>query len=468
MNKNQGNISISSEKNNTNLKQQYYTFKQKIADLEKNNLEMIEIYKAEEERLIKSNEFLSNKNNKHNPKTIQDLEAEVLKMRNSIQQIKKLIEQKNNTNTNPNLIENDNITNNEQNNNNNISNNSIEKQTKEEYLKNYKNKLMSEFEKKLIMKHKELVDYYIEKNNKIKKDKENEEEYINIEEIKNFTIKDKKSAEKSENSKNNKNKAKNDLEELIKKINENVQRETKEIEVDKINKIISILCLKEEYPKEFFIDYILDEAYSAKNIDNINHDDSFTKLLELERGSLVEPENEIQKFIQKKPKRKSVFHMSVGLSGISVNKIALKICKLFDIKNEEDTDRIKRYLNKIKLSNNNIKHYFESNLSQFRFAPYEQHEKEQYDAKIKDMFEKDILTIQNLLNFDNNIISMELFEEFIKKYFNRNDITEDFIYYMMSLMKLTKKQKKEEKNKRIKSLRFFEFYLIPLFEKVNN
>ena len=84
------------------------------------------------------------------------------------------------------------------------------------------------------------------------------------------------------------------------------------------------------------------------------------------------------------------------------------------------------------------------------------------------MFEKDILTIQNLLNFDNNIISMELFEEFIKKYFNRNDITEDFIYYMMSLMKLTKKQKKEEKNKRIKSLRFFEFYLIPLFEKVNN
>ena len=160
--------------------------------------------------------------------------------------------------------------------------------------------------------------------------------------------------------------------------------------------------------------------------------------------------------------------MSVGLSGISINKIALKICKLFDIKNEEDIERIKRYLNKIKISNNNIRHYFENNLSQFRFAPYEQHEKEQYDQKIKNMFEKEILTIQNLLNFDNNIISMELFEEFIKKYFNRNDITEDFIYYMMSLMKLTKKQKKEEKNKRIKSLRFFEFYLIPLFEKVNN
>ena len=469
MNKNQNNVSASSDKNNTNLKQQFYALKQKIANLEKNNLEMIEIYKAEEERLIKSNEFLTNKNNKNNSKTIQELEAEVLRMRNSIQQLKKLIEQKNITN--PNLIENEN---NEQNNNNtnntnnNVLNNSIEKQAKEEYLKNYKNKLMNEFEKKLIMKHKELVDYYIEKNNKIKNENENEEGCINIDEIKNFSIEEKK-PEIIQNEKNkNKNKTNNELEELIKKINENVNRETKEIEVDKINKILSLLCLKEEYPKDFFIDYILDEAYVNRNSTNINLDDSFTKLLELEREASQEPENEIQKFIQKKPKRKSVFHMSVGISSISVNKISLKICKLFDIKNEEDIDRIKKYLNKIKLLNNNIKHYFDKNLSQYRFAPYEQHEKEKYDEKIKNLFEKDILKIQNLLNFDDNIISMELFEEFIKQYCKSNDIAEDFVYYMMSLMKLTKKEKKGEKSKRIKSLGLFEFYLVPLFQKVNN
>jgi hypothetical protein len=34
-------------------------------------------------------------------------------------------------------------------------------------------------------------------------------------------------------------------------------------------------------------------------------------------------------------------------------------------------------------------------------------------------------------------------------------------------MKLTKKQRKEETSKRIKNLGFFDFYLIPLFQKVN-
>ena len=73
-----------------------------------------------------------------------------------------------------------------------------------------------------------------------------------------------------------------------------------------------------------------------------------------------------------------------------------------------------------------------------------------------------------MLNFDNNIISMEIFEEFNKKYFNYKDLNDDFFYYMLSLMKLTKKQRKEEKEKRIKSLGLFEFYLKPLFNKVNN
>lgn len=60
MNNIQNFLPQSSEQNDS-LKQQYNNLKQKVANLEKSNLEMIEIYKAEEERLIKSNEFLMKK-----------------------------------------------------------------------------------------------------------------------------------------------------------------------------------------------------------------------------------------------------------------------------------------------------------------------------------------------------------------------------------------------------------------------
>ena len=432
----QNNISIVSDKNSPNLKQQYYALKQKIANLEKNNLEMIEIYKAEEERLLKSNEFLMKKKNQDHSRTIQELESEVLKIRNSIQQLKNIIEQKMQTNTN--LIENDNNLINEET-HNNILNNSREKRAKEEYLENYRNKLKTEFEKKLLMKHKEFVNYCIEQNNKIKENQGNEEDYIDINEIKNFSLKE-KSPEK----------LKDNLEAIMNNINENIHIETKEMEVDKINKILCLLCLKEEYPKEFFIDYILDEAYSADN--NINQDDSFSKLLELEKDAEQEPKNDIQKFILKKPKRKSVFHLSVGRSGLSANKICIKICKLFDIRNEKDIERIKSYISKVMKSNNNLRHYYEKHLIKYRFAPYEPHEIEKYDEKIKKLFEKDIVKIKNLLNFDDNIITMDLFEEFNKKFFNSNDITDDFVYYMLSLMKFSKKKRKEEKDKKINKL----------------
>lgn len=60
MNNIQNFLPQSSEQNES-LKQQYNNLKQKVANLEKSNLEMIEIYKAEEDRLIKSNEFLMKK-----------------------------------------------------------------------------------------------------------------------------------------------------------------------------------------------------------------------------------------------------------------------------------------------------------------------------------------------------------------------------------------------------------------------
>ena len=188
--------------------------------------------------------------------------------------------------------------------------------------------------------------------------------------------------------------------------------------------------------------------------------------MELTREADQKPKSEIQKFIQKKPRRKSVFHTSAGYS---TNKVMNKICKLFDIKNDDDVECIKNYLNKIMLSNNhNLRHYFEKNLVKYRFAPYEQSEKDNYDEKLKNLFEKDILKIQNLLNFDNNIITFDLLEEFNKKYLSSIEANEEIAYYMMSLMKLTKKERKEEKDKRLKSLGLFEFYFLPLFQKVNN
>ena len=457
MNKNLNNLSSSFDNNNTNLKTQYNNLKQKIDNLEKNNLEMIEIYKAEEERLLKSNGFLMTKKNQENSRTIQELESEVLKMRDNIQLLQKIKDKKNYTN--PDLIENeDKIID-----NNYVLNNSEEKKAKEEYLINYRNKLMIEFEKKLIDKHKELVNYYIEQNDKIKKNKGKEEDIFNVDEIKFFSIKG-KTSQKSENSKDKKdNKKNNNLEELIKNINENDNEEVKEINLEKVNKILSLLCLKEEYPKQFFIDYILDETYSGNAY---NQEESFSKLLEMTKEAGNKPKNEIQQFIQKKPRRKSFFHK---VFCFSINKILDKICKLFDIKYEKDVEIIKNYLNKImELDNNNIRHYFEKNLVKYRFAPYEPNEIENYDKKIKKLFEKDILKIQNILKFEDNIITLDLFEEFIKKYFYTNDITDDLIYYIMYIMKLTKKQKKEEKSKNIKSLGLFEFYLLPFFHKVND
>ena len=130
------NNPINSVENNTtvNLKQQYNTLKQKIEDLEKNNKEMLEMYKSEEQRLIKSNEFLMQKNNQNNSKNIKELEAEVLKMRNDIKQLQNLMEPRNGIN----LIENDNLSSKSI---NNKMNGATEEKIREEYLINYKNKL---------------------------------------------------------------------------------------------------------------------------------------------------------------------------------------------------------------------------------------------------------------------------------------------------------------------------------------
>ena len=414
------------ENKNTNLKQQYNTLKQKIENLVKNNNEMLQMYKSEEQRLIKSNEFLMQNKSMENTRSINELENEVIKMRNNIKHLQNILEPRNGNN----LIENDETSN--KNSNSNLN----QEEIKEEYLINYKNKLKTEFEKKLISKHQELINYCTEQNKKIKQNNLNSENIIDINEIKFFSI----------NNNNNNNNS--DTEEFSVD-DESSSSEQKEWDVDKINLILSLLCLKEEYPKDFFIDYILDDAYSERSAKNKNEKEKETTVIK--KGRKQSAMNFIPKDIKK-------FNTD--------NKISEKICQLFDIKNKEDVDMMKSYVNKIILIDNDLRNYFEQNLIKYRFAPFEKHEKDNYDKKIKKCFGKYIDEIRGLLNKDENIISLNELQEFLNNCLNEKEKNDDFMFYILSLMKLSKNERKNEKSHRLKMLNALEFYLMPFYKKI--
>ena len=412
------------ENKNTNLKQQYNTLKQKIENLVKNNNEMLQMYKSEEQRLIKSNEFLMQNKSMENTRNINELENEVIKMRNNIKRLQNILEPRNGNN----LIENDETSN--KNSNSNLN----QEEIKEEYLINYKNKLKTEFEKKLISKHQELINYCTEQNKKIKQNNLNSENIIDINEIKFFSI-------------NNNNNNNNSDTEDFSVDDESSSSEQKEWDVDKINLVLSLLCLKEEYPKDFFIDYILDDAYS-------------------ERGAKKEKEKETT-VIKKGRKPSAMNYIPKDIKKFNTdNKISEKICQLFDIKNKEDVDMMKSYVNKIILIDNDLRNYFDQNLIKYRFAPFEKHEKENYDKKIKKCFGKYIDEIRGLLNKDENIISLNELQEFLNNCLNEKEKNDDFMFYILSLMKLSKNERKNEKSHRLKILNALEFYLMPFYKKI--
>ena len=427
--KQESNNPINSIENNqnSNLKQKYNALKQKIANLEKNNSEILEMYKAEEQRLIKSNEFLMQNKNKENSKNIEELEAEVLKMRNDIRQLQNIIEPRNGIN----LIENDDLL---SSNSNSKLNPSTEEKIKKEYLINYKNKLKIEFEKKLIMKHQELIDFYTEQNKKIVENKLNPENIIDIDEIKNFSI---KPIEKN-NSLNN----------------SIISEDKAHLEISKINLILSLYCLKEEYPKEFFIDYILDDTYTERGQKKVGTDNKI---------NLTEYKNKNQK-----GRRQSAIPLSLDNREMNNNnnKIAEKICQLFDIKNKDDIDMIKIYIKEILKIDINLRNYFETNLIKFRFAPYEKYEQDNYEQKIKKYFSNYLNEIKELLKTDENIINYQNFKEFLNKCLKEEENEDDFIFYILNLMKLSKSERKKEKNKRLKNLKIFELYLMPFYQKI--
>ena len=426
------NNKINSQENtnnkNTNLKQQYNTLKQKIANLVKNNNEMLQMYKSEEQRLIKSNEFLMQNKSMENTRNINELENEVIKMRNNIKHLQNLLEPRNGNN----LIENDEISNNKNN-----SGNLTEEEIKEEYLINYKNKLKTEFEKKLITKHQELINFCTEQNKKIKQNNLNPENIIDINEIKFFSINNNDNSDTEDFSVDD----------------ESSSEEKKEWDVDKINLILSLFCLKEEYPKDFFIDYILDDAYSERGgVKNKNENEKEKNTPPgMKKGRKHSAMNYIPKDIKK-------FNMD--------NKISEKICQLFDIKNKEDVDMMKSYVNKIILIDNDLRNYFDKNLNKYRFAPYEKHEKENYDKKIKKCFGKYIDEIRGLLNLDENMISLNELQEFLNNCLHEKEKNDDFMLYILSLMKLSKNERKNEKSHRLKMINALEFYLMPFYKKI--
>ena len=415
------------ENKNTNLKQQYNTLKQKIENLVKNNNEMLQMYKSEEQRLIKSNEFLMQNKSMENTRNINELENEVIKMRNNIKRLQNILEPRNGNN----LIENDETS------NGGGDSDLNQEEIKEEYLINYKNKLKTEFEKKLISKHQELINYCTEQNKKIKQNNLNSENIIDINEINFFSI----------NNNNNNNNS--DTEDFSVDDESSSSSEQKEWDVDKINLILSLLCLKEEYPKDFFIDYILDDAYSERGAKNKNEKEKETTVIK--KGRKQSAMNSIPKDIKK-------FNTD--------NKISEKICQLFDIKNKEDVDMMKSYVNKIILIDNDLRNYFEQNLIKYRFAPFEKHEKDNYDKKIKKCFGKYIDEIRGLLNKDENIISLNELQEFLSNCLNEKEKNDDFMFYILSLMKLSKNERKNEKSHRLKMLNALEFYLMPFYKKI--
>ena len=414
------------ENKNTNLKQQYNTLKQKIENLVKNNKEMLQMYKSEEQRLIKSNEFLMQNKSMENTRNINELENEVIKMRNNIKRLQNILEPRNGNN----LIENDETS------NGGGDSDLNQEEIKEEYLINYKNKLKTEFEKKLISKHQELINYCTEQNKKIKQNNLNSENIIDINEINFFSI-------------NNNNNNNNSDTEDFSVDDESSSSEQKEWDVDKINLVLSLLCIKEEYPKDFFIDYILDDAYSERGAKNKNEKEKETTVIK--KGRKQSAMNSIPKDIKK-------FNTD--------NKISEKICQLFDIKNKEDVDMMKSYVNKIILIDNDLRNYFEQNLIKYRFAPFEKHEKDNYDKKIKKCFGKYIDEIRGLLNKDENIISLNELQEFLSNCLNEKEKNDDFMFYILSLMKLSKNERKNEKSHRLKMLNALEFYLMPFYKKI--
>ena len=396
----------------SSLQGSYNQLKQKVNDLEKNNESIKKLYKSEQERLTKINNIIFSKTDEGRIPYIKQLEKTILNLRKDNEKLQSLINEKkllfgflksheNQENTKYNCV-NDNEEN---------ENNLEKKNSADENSKALIEEMKTDFENKLSLKLRELKDYYDEKNGT---------KYIEPVPIPQKPQSLFQSSEKKpEQIKNFE----------IHSIHYNTGLSDTDIQL--INNLIAVQCLKEEYPKEFFIDYVFNEVEFA----NLNDDYSQKESQQLKR---IE--------------QNKLFHNSLAVNDLFVAK---NIAKIFEINSTEDINMLGKYLNTISKKNHtDLKIALNENLTGFRYRQYEQEEKNKYEEELRKIFEGKINEIK--LKGNGDIINIAEMNYFLKM--NNITIQSDLYYYLLQLMKLSKKERLFN-GENITPLHLYELYL---------
>ena len=401
----------------SSLQGSYNQLKQKVNDLEKNNESIKKLYKSEQERLTKINNIIFSKTDEGRIPYIKQLEKTILNLRKDNEKLQSLINEKkllfgflksheNQENTKYNCV-----------NDNEENENNLEmKNSADENSKALIEEMKTDFENKLSLKLRELKDYYDEKNGT---------KYIEPVPIPQKPQSLFQSSEKKpEQIKNFE----------IHSIHYNTGLSDTDIQL--INNLIAVQCLKEEYPKEFFIDYVFNEVEFA----NLNDDYSQKESQQLKR---IE--------------QNKLFHNSLAVNDLFVAK---NIAKIFEINSTEDINMLCKYLNTISKKNHtDLKIALNENLTGFRYRQYEQEEKNKYEEELRKIFEGKINDIK--LKGNGDIINIAEMNYFLKM--NNITIQSDLYYYLLQLMKLSKKERLFN-GENITPLHLYELYLPALIK----
>ena len=402
----------------SNIKGEYNQVAQKMNEYIKNNDEMERLYKAEERRLIETNNNIFSQTDEGRVKFIKELENTASNLRKDCEKLQSLINEKklffqflssseNEDNKKYSCLNNKNIE------------NELQNEINDDSFKMLMDELKLDFEKKVSLKLKELKDYYDEKNGT----KVIPPVYIPP---KPFSL-EQASEKKPENL--------NYYE--IHSIHYNMG--LSETDIQLINNLIAVQCLKEEYPKEFFIDYVFEEIELA----NINDDYNQKESLELKR-------------IEQNKK----FHNSMA---VTTDFVAKNIAKIFDINSSEDINMLCKYLNSISKKNySQLKNALNTQLTGYRYRQYEEDEKAKYDEQLRKTFENKEEQLKK--EGKGEIIHIAELNYFLKM--NNITIQSDLYYYMLSIMKISKKERlliNDELNP-LKNLHLYELYLTPLID----
>ena len=396
----------------SNLQGNYNQLKQKMNELEKNNESIKKLYKSEEERLTRINNIIFSKTDEGRIPYIKQLEKTILNLRKDNEKLKTLINEKRLLFGFLKSHENeDNIKYSCSKEINEENNKLGKKNNEEENSKALIEKMKTDFENKVSLKLKELKDYYDEKNGT---------KYIEPVPIPQKPQSLFQSSEKKPEQITNFE---------IHSIHYNTGLSDTDIQL--INNLIAVQCLKEEYPKEFFIDYIFNEVEFA----NLN--DDYTQ----------KESQQLKRIEQNKP-----FHNSMAVTDLFVAK---NIGKIFEINSNEDINMLCKYLNTISKKNHTeLKIALNENLTGFRYRQYEQDEKNKYEEELRKIFEGKINDIK--LKGNGDIIHIAEMNYFLKM--NNITIQSDLYYYLLQLMKLSKKERLlNEEN--LTPLHLYELYL---------